>query len=59
MYRKPVTVLALALALAAGAAGQVGSPMPPADIQDFAGVEATSIEDFKGRLLLIEFFAHW
>ena len=53
-------LLAAAMALVvSSAAAQIGSPLPALNYKDFTGTEAQSIEDFDGRLLLIEVFAHW
>ena len=38
---------------------QVGKPLPEAKLTDFAQTRAKSLKDFKGRLLLVEFFAYW
>ena len=56
------TALALTALLAgtAPAAAQgVGSQMPDLDLRDFAQTEATSLDDFYGRAVLLEFFAYW
>lgn len=44
---------------AAALPAQVGKPLPKAKLVDFAQTRATSLQDFKGRLLLVEFFAYW
>ena len=38
---------------------QAGKPLPKAQLTDFAQTRAKSLDDFKGRLLLVEFFAYW
>lgn len=38
---------------------QVGKPLPAAEVTDFVNTQAKDLKDFKGRLLLIEFFAYW
>ncbi len=38
--------------------GQVGQPLPEAKVEDFGSTEAKTMEDFTGRLLLLEFFAY-
>lgn len=57
-------LLAPALALAAVLApplpsSGVGEPLPPATLEGFTQTGATSIDDFVGRALFIEFFAYW
>ena len=41
------------------AAQDVGSYLPDLELADFAQTEASSIDDFVGRAVLIEFFAYW
>jgi len=58
----PLAVIgAIALGSTRGSAGaaEVGSPLPPAELDGFALTEARSLDDFVGRTLLIEFFAYW
>ena len=52
---------ALALcALAATAGGQgAGSKLPPVELEEFARTQAKSFDDYFGRAVLVEFFAHW
>jgi hypothetical protein len=46
--------------LAAGSVAQVGSPLPEkVDLEDFSQTKASSLDDFRGRALMIEFFAFW
>jgi hypothetical protein len=45
--------------LAAPLMAQVGDPMPEAKFAAFGNSEATSIDDYKGRLILLEVFAYW
>lgn len=45
--------------LAAGASAQVGDPMPDVKFEAFGNTEAASIDDFRGRLILLEVFAYW
>jgi hypothetical protein len=60
MSPKHSPLLAAALALTAWTVpAQVGQPLPAVELTSFTGTEATAIDDFKGRLILIEFFAHW
>jgi len=50
----------LCLWLATGTAtAQVGDPLPQSSFTSFAHTEATSLDDFKGRLVLLEVFAFW
>ncbi len=49
----------LAILMASVAPAQVGSPFPDVELSGFTGSEATSFADYEGRLVLIEFFAHW
>lgn len=44
----------------AGARAQaVGSQLPELELTDLSQSKAASMEDFAGRALLLEFFAHW
>ena len=55
-------ILASALATASLTAllpAQVGDPMPPAKFEAFGNSEAGSLDDFQGRLVLLEVFAYW
>jgi len=51
-------VLGLGL-LTAPAMAQVGNPMPEAKFKAFGNSEATTIDDYQGRLILLEVFAYW
>lgn len=51
-------VLGLGL-LTAPLMAQVGDPMPKAKFEAFGNSEATTIDDYQGRLLLLEVFAYW
>ena len=56
----PVAVLLCVLWLAAASFGQrVGGALPEGAISDLTNTEAKSLADFRGRLLLIEYFAYW
>lgn len=48
-----------ALVLGTTADAQVGAPFPDIKFKDLAQTEAKSFEDFSGRLVLVEMFAHW
>jgi hypothetical protein len=37
----------------------VGDPLPAATLEDFTQSGASSLDDFVGRALFIEFFAYW
>ena len=55
----PLVLSALALGSAANAQ-EVGSQVPSSlQLQDFAQTSATSYGDLFGRVVLLEFFAHW
>jgi len=64
---RPITLIALAapaLAVAAAVAptlpaNGVGDPLPAVTLEGFTQTKATSLDDFAGRALLIEFFAYW
>ncbi|MFT4514444.1 MAG: hypothetical protein ACI89X_003447 [Planctomycetota bacterium] len=45
--------------LASSAMAQVGDPMPEAKFTAFGNSEATTIDDYEGRLILLEVFAYW
>ena len=60
MNAKRTLLLSALLGLTATAvSAQVGEPLPAAELTDFTNTRAKSLKDFKGRLLLIEFFAYW
>ena len=52
---------ALSLVACAGAAPAqlVGSPLPRAALSGFTGSPATTLQEFTGRTVLIEFFSYW
>ena len=54
-------LLPLALLVASGlsSAQNVGSQLPSVELEDFSKTKATSFDDFLGRAVLLEFFAHW
>lgn len=37
----------------------VGDKLPEVVLEGLSQTEATSYEEFTGRLVLLEFFAHW
>lgn len=37
----------------------VGSPLPEVKLEGFTQTKAETFDDFFGRAVLIEFFAHW
>jgi hypothetical protein len=48
------------LVLSAPLPAQVGAPFPrDLEFKDFAQTPAQSLEDFSGRLILVEAFAFW
>ena len=53
------TLLALFLLSLVGHAQGIGSRLPKSSLRDFGLTEATSLDDFYGRAVLLEFFAHW
>ena len=57
--RNHVLPAALALGLTSMLGAQVGEPLPAVKLTDFAGTQAQSLDDYAGRLLLLEFFAFW
>ena len=58
---KLATSLPLLVALALPAAAQeVGSAFPrDIELDEFVGIEADSLADLSGRLILVEWFAYW
>jgi hypothetical protein len=54
-----VAPLALVFSSGAVAAQEVGSRLGEVELEDFAQTRAASFDDFLGRTVLIEFFAHW
>ena len=60
MNAKRALLLGALIGLSASAVpAQVGKPLPAAEVTDFVNTPAKDLKDFKGRLLLIEFFAYW
>jgi hypothetical protein len=47
--------------LSASAFGQVavGDMAPEVDAKELINTKAKSMKDFKGKLVLLEYFAHW
>lgn len=37
----------------------LNKPLPKAELESVYQTNATSLEDYAGRALLLEFFAHW
>ncbi len=58
-FRRSLLASCLALVLATGAVAGVGDALPETDFEDFTATPAKTIDDFLGRTVLIEFFAHW
>jgi len=57
--KHPFLALAASALIAADfAAAQVGSPLPKVDVE-VNHPAAKSFDAFQGRLILVEFFAHW
>ena len=54
----PLVLTLATLALAAPTAAQVGTPVPKVDLE-VVHPAAKTFDAFKGRLILVEFFAHW
>lgn len=50
---------ALSLLATAASAQEVGTVFPDVVLEDFGGTGARSLDDFTGRAMLVEFFAHW
>ena len=60
MIRSLLTALTLAALPALHGAQDVGSRLPDRfELERLTQTEATSLLDFQGRALLIEFFAYW
>ena len=53
--------LSLVLGLAAAGLGQikVGDQGPSIEAKELINTKAKSYRDFRGKLLLVEYFAHW
>jgi len=54
-------LLPLALGILGGlaTAQNVGSELPTIKLKDFQLTKAQTFDDFLGRAVLLEFFAHW
>ena len=54
-------LIPLALAWAGGwsSAQTVGTQLPSVELEEFSLTKAKSFDDFLGRAVLLEFFAHW
>ncbi len=59
MLRRIALPLVLGCLGTVARAQTVGSQLPELALEGLSQSEATSVEDFTGRALLIEFFAHW
>lgn len=59
MNTKTLTAALAAGLLVAPTQAQIGDPMPNAEFAAFGNTEATQLDDFKGRLILLEVFAYW
>jgi hypothetical protein len=58
--RPHCVLVALALAgLPLAANAQLGGKLPDVPLTGFTATAATSLADYEGRLLLLEFFAYW
>lgn len=51
-------LLASAIAVSPPVA-DVGDPIPKTNFEEFAQSDAKSMDDFAGRVILVEFFEHW
>lgn len=49
----------LLAAFAVAAPAQIGELLPEIELEDFGNTEAEELADYRGRAILIEFFAHW
>ena len=53
-------LLVLGLALSAAARAQIlGTTLRHPNFEGFQQTQAQSLDDYAGRLLLVEFFGHW
>ncbi len=59
MLRRAFIPLTIGLLGAVARAQTVGSQLPALELEGLSQTEATSVADFHGRALLIEFFAYW
>ena len=61
MFQRHLLALTLGLAgLTTPAVAQgVGTPIPKIELEGYSQTGAKSFDDFYGRAVLIEFFAHW
>ncbi|MCP5020311.1 MAG: hypothetical protein GY930_00910 [bacterium] len=60
MLRKLLIVGFMALGLCTTAlADNIGKPLPEAEIEGLTQSPASSMDEFAGRAILIEFFAYW
>lgn len=59
MLRRLALPFVLASLGAAARAQAVGSQLPELELTGLSQSKASSMEDFAGRALLLEFFAHW
>lgn len=57
--RRLFLALALGLAGASLSAQAVGTQLHSVDLVDFQHTKAQRFDDFIGRAVLLEFFAHW
>jgi hypothetical protein len=60
MFTKAIPLLGAILALGAPSDSQgAGSPIGTVELANLTGTRAESFGELHGRLVLIEFFAHW
>ncbi len=48
-----------AMSFGALSAGDAMRPMPRAELSNFTNIEVSSLSEFTGNALLIEYFAYW
>ncbi len=54
-----LTLMVLACLGATSVAQEVGDKMPKIQTEEFTNTKIKSVGDFKGKLMLVEFFAFW
>ena len=59
--RSGLRVIAVALLAASAALGQVkvGDKAPPIKAKELLNAKIKSLDELKGRLILVEYFAYW
>ncbi|MCB9834058.1 MAG: hypothetical protein H6807_16475 [Planctomycetes bacterium] len=59
MHKRILGSLLLLLALSLNGLAQIGETAPKIEADELINTKLKSTADLKGKLVLVEFFAHW